>query len=122
MKIRFLPLLAILFVSVTVMPFPSKAEPRGPAWGCPDTYEGMPYGRFCPGRGWGPYGARKVVKTAEEAKQAIERYFAGSGRTIQVTNMEERRWFFVADITDPDGKLVDRLIVDKRTGRIRSVY
>ena len=36
--------------------------------------------------------------------------------------MEERRWYFEVEITDPEGKLVDKLIIDKRTGRIRSIY
>jgi hypothetical protein len=109
-------LMAILAASI-LMPLPSRAQPREPGW-----YEGMPYGHSCPGRHWGPYGGRRAVKNSAEAKQAIEKYFAGSSRTLQVAITVERRWFYIAEITEPDGTLVDKLIIDKRTGRIRSIY
>lgn len=117
-------LLAILLMAMAAMPAVSEAQPYGPG-PCarePGSYEGMPYGRYCPGHRWGPYGARRAVKTADEARQAIEKYFADSGRKFQVRKIEERRWFYLAEITDTDGKLVDQLIIDKRSGRIRSIY
>ncbi|MBA4418589.1 MAG: hypothetical protein C0392_11890 [Syntrophus sp. (in: bacteria)] len=116
--------IAIGLITLLIMftlPSTSKAQPVPP--GCPGWYEGAaPYGRHCPGMGRGPYGARRVIKTPDEAKQAIEQYFSGSGKAIEVGKVEERRWFFKADILGPDNTLIDILIIDRRTGRIRSIY
>ncbi len=106
-----------------IVPTRSEAQPWGPGGGPgPGYYEGAPYGRYCPGHRWGPYGARRAVKTADEARQAFEKYFSDSGQKVLIGKIEERRWFYLAEVTDPEGKLVDTLIIDKRTGRIRSIY
>ena len=115
----FVRIVIILFLGAAFLaPFPAVAQHHGgPGW-----YKGMPYGRSCPGRRSGPYGARAAIKTPEEAKQAIEKYYAESGRKVQVTIIDERRRFYVADIAEPEGALIDTLIIDKRSGRIRSIY
>lgn len=41
---------------------------------------------------------------------------AVAGRSV-----EDREWYFVAEICDLNGKTVDVVVMDKRTGRIRSV-
>lgn len=111
-------IMIMLFLGVTLLsPLTVFAQRHGPGW-----YEGMPYGRSCPGYRWGPYGAKQTIGTADEAKQAIEKYYARSNQSVQVAIIAERRWFYVAEITDPDGTLVDKLIIDKRSGRIRSIY
>ncbi len=116
-------ILVIAFLAMMSASAESYAQPWwGRGGGGPDSYEGMPYGRYCPGHRWGPYGARRVVKTADEAKEAMEKYFSGSGKTVQVGKVEERRRYFEAEITDSEGKPIDRLIIDKRSGRIRSIY
>ena len=113
----------IFLMATLIVPLVAEAQPGGRGPGGQDSYEGMPYGRYCPGPRWGrPYGARKTVKTADEAKQAIETYFADSGQTVQVVKIEGKRWYFEADIANPDGKLIDKVIIDRRTGRIRSIY
>jgi len=84
---------------------------------------GGPYGNYCPGPRWGgPYGARTPVRTADEAKQVIETFFSGRGQKITVGKMEERRRFFLAEVLDPEGKQIDLVVVDKRNGRLRSIY
>lgn len=85
-------------------------------------YEKPPYGQFCPGMRGDPYGARRSVRTVDEAKQVLEQYFEGTGKRIGIGNIEERRWFFIAELLDLEGTLIDKAIVDKRTGRIRSIY
>ncbi len=116
----------IFLIATLIAPLTSEAQGRGRGFKGQegqDSYENMSYGRPCPGpRGGGPYGQRKVMKTAEEAKQAIEAYFADSGQAVQVTNVERKKWYFEADIAGPDGKLIDKVIIDRRTGRIRSIY
>jgi len=87
-----------------------------------DRYEKPPYGQFCPGMRGDPYGARRQVKTMDEAKQVLEQYFEGTGKKVGIGQIEERRWFFIAEVLDPQGIMIDKAIVDKRTGRIRSIY
>jgi hypothetical protein len=101
----------------------SAIAQRGPGpHGPPCFYKGMPYGHFCPGQGRGPYGKRMPVATADQAKQVIEAYFAAMGENVGTGTIEERRLFFEVEILGKDGVLIDRAIVDKRTGRIRSIY
>jgi hypothetical protein len=63
-----------------------------------------------------------TVPTPDDARKVIDTYFASQGQKVTIGDIRERRWFFLADILDAEGKLVDRVIVDKRTGRIRSIY
>ncbi|MBI4691748.1 MAG: hypothetical protein HY754_16025 [Nitrospirae bacterium] len=80
----------------------------------------MPYGDYCPGykRGW--YGARKTVKTSEQAREIVKEYF--SGADVKIGGIKERKRFFRAEIFDSNHSLTDIVIIDKRTGRIRSIY
>lgn len=77
------------------------------------------FGGYCRGSDWGWYGARKQVKTAKEAKMLVQEYFAGED--VKVGKIMDRKHFFEVDIHDTKGKLIDVVIVDKRTGRIRSI-
>jgi len=79
-----------------------------------------PYGDYCPGphRGW--YGAGKQVKTETEARQILEEYF--KGEKVVITVVREKDRFFEAEVRDEKNALLDVVIVDKRTGRIRSIY
>lgn len=65
---------------------------------------------------------RRAVTTADEAKQVIERFYEARQNPVIVGRVMERRWFFLAEILDQNGKVSDEIIVDKRTGRIRSIY
>ncbi len=98
-----------------VSPCLSIAQSRKHEW-----RDRTPYGNYCSGpeRGW--YGARKEVKTKGEAKTILEGYF--KNRNIAVGDVKERKGFFEAEIRDENNTLIDRVIVNKRTGRIRSIY
>jgi hypothetical protein len=52
----------------------------------------------------------------------VKTYFSSQGVEIRLGKMEERGWYFEAEILDPDGTMIDKVIVDKRAGRIRSIY
>jgi hypothetical protein len=41
---------------------------------------------------------------------------------LKVGKIEDKGGYFEAEITTNDGSLVDKLLVDKDTGRMRSVY
>lgn len=66
------------------------------------------------------YGARQPVADAAEARRLLLNYFAG--QNYSVSEVIEKKWGFKAKIHDKNGTVVDRVLIDKRTGRIRSLY
>jgi hypothetical protein len=66
------------------------------------------------------YGERKAVSNSQHARKLLKDYYAG--RDVKIGDIRERELFFEADIRDRRGTLVDKVIIDKRTGRIRSMY
>lgn len=114
--------LASILIAVVLISLPTSSYAQPWRHGMHDKYERPPYGQFCPGMRGDPYGARRPVRTTEEAKQALEQYFEGTGKKIGIGNIEERRWFFIAELLNPEGALIDKAIIDKRTSRIRSIY
>jgi hypothetical protein len=65
------------------------------------------------------YGARQPVATAAEAQTLLQNYYAGQGYTVSY--VVEKKWGFKADIIDKNGVVIDRAMIDKRSGRIRSL-
>ena len=49
----------------------------------------------------------------------MQDYFSKEG--VTVGRVVERQGYFEADILDGKGKVMDRVIVNKRNGRIRSI-
>ena len=96
---------------------PPSGAPPGPHMMMPDH---RPYGGYCQGPRWGWYGARMPVRTKEEARRHLEKYF--EGQDVAIGAIEPRPRHFLADILDKDKNIVDRVIIDRRTGRIRSLY
>lgn len=68
---------------------------------------------------WGPYGARKPVKTVSEARQILQHYYGNSD--MRVGTISDQKEYFRAEIRDSRGEIADIVIIDKRSGRIRSV-
>ncbi|OGW40291.1 MAG: hypothetical protein A2Y97_09240 [Nitrospirae bacterium RBG_13_39_12] len=79
------------------------------------------YGHYWRGDKWGWYGARKVVRTPVEAREILENFFM-SDSGVKVGKIRVRSYFFEADIINRKGMHIDMVIIDKRTGRIRSIY
>lgn len=100
------------------IPSPVSAQPMCPD--CPMWRNQAPYGDYCPGYKKKWYGAKITVKTTEEAKKILQEYF--SKDEVKIERITERKWFFRAEILDKNDALVDVVIIDKRTGRIRSIY
>ncbi len=65
------------------------------------------------------YGARKPVASATEARALLQNYFSGNEYTF--SDVAEKKWGFRADVYDRNGKVVDQVLIDKRSGRIRSL-
>lgn len=76
-----------------------------------------PYGDFCPR--CNQYGNCKSTMSHEEAKEALIDYYHRKGLNVQVENKHGR--FIRAKISDHKD-VVDVIIFDRRTGRIRSIY
>lgn len=66
------------------------------------------------------YGARRKVTSREDANEVFNAYFAGQNVTI--SDITEKPWRFEASVNNQNGELVDRVIIDKRSGRVRSIY
>ena len=82
--------------------------------------EKYPYGGYYPGQQEGRYGQRKSIRTEAEARRMLLNYFSPQKATIG--EIREKGWFFEAEIRDRHNNPIDRVIIDKRTGRIRSIY
>lgn len=70
--------------------------------------------------GQGNYGEKQKIATEGEARKALEKYFAG--KDVVIGELVEKELYFEADIMDGKRKVIDKVIVDKRTGRVRSIY
>jgi hypothetical protein len=79
-----------------------------------------PYGDYKKGTTDSSYGEKRPVTTVEEAKKVLTEYFAK--KDVRIGEIKEKELFFEAEIRDKGNNLVDKVIIDKRTGRIRSTY
>jgi hypothetical protein len=79
------------------------------------------YGHFWYSSRWGWYGARKVVRTPVEAQEILEQIYLPV-KGVKIARIRETPHYFQAAILNHRGKIVDLVIIDKRTGRIRSMY
>jgi hypothetical protein len=79
------------------------------------------YGHYWRSYKWGWYGARREVRTPVEAKEIIEQFLLPD-RGIRIVRMREKAHFYIAEVINNKGVLVDLILIDKRTGRIRSMF
>lgn len=69
------------------------------------------------------YGQPRETLNEEDAKTRIENMLEYSRNpNLKVGKIEDKGDYFEVEITTKDGSLVDKLLVDKDTGRMRSVY
>jgi len=65
------------------------------------------------------YGICKQNILPKEAEDAIERYFEGRG--LRAENFRHLNRFTEADVYK-NNRLIDRILFDRKTGRLRSIY
>jgi hypothetical protein len=82
--------------------------------------DARPYGDFRKAQAETRYGEKRPVTSIEEAKKKFHEYVAD--KDLRVEDITEKELFFEADIRDRKNKIVDKVILDKRTGRIRSIF
>ncbi len=75
-----------------------------------------PYGDFC--ERVSHYGMHKRMLSNEEVKEALTHYFGEKGLKFELVENSGR---FVKAIIKDSNKVVDTIILDRHTGRIRSV-
>ena len=76
-----------------------------------------PYGDFC--NRVSHYGIHKHLLDNKQVKNSLEHYFGGKGLSIEIINSKGR---FVKTAVKDGETIVDTIIFDRHTGRIRSVY
>jgi uncharacterized membrane protein len=76
-----------------------------------------PYGDFC--RMCSVYGSCRSTMSHEEAKRALINYYHKKGLGVELDRKRGR--FIRAKIRDKKG-VVDIIIFDRKTGRVRSIY
>lgn len=76
-----------------------------------------PYGVSCPL--CGEYGYCKKEVKHEEAVRALEKYYKERGMTVAVTKKEGR---FIEAAIYKGKDIVDRVVLDCKTGKIRSIF
>jgi len=86
---------------------------------CMDRGWNSTYNGYCNNQNWGWYGARKSVTLVDDARRDLLEYYAGTD--AKVGKIVEKSGYFEAEILDKGDKLVDRVIIHKRSGRIRSI-
>ncbi|HXX58179.1 MAG TPA: hypothetical protein VEI96_09290 [Thermodesulfovibrionales bacterium] len=77
----------------------------------------IPYGDYC--QYCSAYGICKGDLEPREAEKAIEGYFGSKG--LRVVHIRHRERFVEVEIYK-DNKMVDKILFDRKTGRIRSTY
>ena len=102
----------ILIISMLLV---SVGISGGPGTGfCADR---SPYGGYTGSEG---YGEKRPVYTVEDAYSRLKNYFGG--KSVTIGEIKEKELFFEAEILDNQNRVVDKVIIDKRTGRIRSIF
>jgi hypothetical protein len=76
-----------------------------------------PYGDFC--TQCTTYGAGKEMLTPDEAVKALEKYYGNKGCQLGAVSYKGR---FVEVEIFKDGRNIDKVLFDRKTGRIRSIY
>ena len=87
---------------------------RGPGY-----YRSQPFSPYG-GSQRGGYGERRAVQSRGDAQRMLNDYYMK--RSMRIGPIRENRFYFEADVMDKDNRFMDRVIIDKRSGRIRSIY
>ncbi len=80
------------------------------------------YGNYVPSERWGWYGARREVKTPLEALEILQKIIVIHHTGIRVGKIREGVRFYMAEIVNTKGQVVDVIVIDRQSGRIRSAY
>ena len=124
-----LAMLVVLVIGLTFLPIEGKAQ-MGPGmmggyWMGPGMMgRGWGPGMMCPGYGYGPQYQQPQKPLEEKDAKAILENYLRSTRNPNLTpgKIEDKGNVFEGEILTKNDALVDKILVDKNTGWIRSVY
>jgi hypothetical protein len=102
----------------------------GPGMMGPGYGYGMGPGMMGPGYGYGPnqqypYAQQQPQKPIDQdqAKTMVENYLKSTGNpNLKLGDIKDEGQYFQADVVTKDNSLVDKILVDKNTGSMRSAY
>ena len=83
------------------------------------------YGPYSPEYSYPPYQRRpETLLNEKEAERITESYLNATGNpNLKLGEIEQKDAVFEAEIvTKEEGSLVDKVIINRRTGRLRSIY
>lgn len=107
MNIKFASILtSIILASIITAPSSSHSEKSV-----------TPYGDFC--SRFGSYGSKTEVYKQHKAEMALRHYYKSKGYSVKILSVKGR--FLKANVLMKN-KVVDIIIFDGSTGRIRSIY
>ncbi|KJR43062.1 secreted protein [Candidatus Magnetoovum chiemensis] len=78
-----------------------------------------PYGDFYPFHT--NYGMCAAILSIEQAKITLDKYYNEKGLFVRLLSVGDER-FIRAEVRDKQDKVVDIIIMDRRSGRLRSIY
>ncbi len=88
---------------------------RGPGY----YYRGQPSSPY--GGPWrSGYGERRAISSRGDAQRMLNDYY--TRRNMRIGPVRDKGFYYEADIMDRNNRFMDRVIIDKRSGRIRSIY
>ena len=99
--------------------YPMGPGMMGPGYGYP-----MGPGMMGPGYGYGPqYQQPQKPMTKKDAETLVQNFLKSTGNpNLKLGEIKDEGSTFEVAIVTKDNSLVDRILVDKRTGWMRSVY
>lgn len=109
MSVRCL-LIIILAFACSLLAVPEAGALR-------DNSRVTPYGDYC--SRMSHYGMHKSIIDMKHAEEALKHYYGEKGLTIEIVSREGR--FIKAQVKNQHS-VVDIIIFDRSTGRVRSVY
>jgi hypothetical protein len=109
---------------------PGYGYGMGPGMMGPGYGYGMGPGMMGPGYGYGPpqqypYAQQQPQKPIDQdqAKAMVENYLKSTGNpNLKLGDIKDEGQYFEADVVTKDNSLVDKILVDKNTGAMRSAY
>ncbi len=105
------------YLSIILIVFILLLAPFSAVYSDHDRRHVTPYGDFC--RKCTKYGTCKSLMSHDEAKQAMRDYYHKKGLSVEIEYKKGR--FIKAKVKDED-KVIDVIIFDRKTGRVRSTY
>lgn len=116
-KILFMLCALCIMTTVAYAEEEQQQQKQGEQQQAQQQQQGTPFGASCPS--CDTYGYCRKTLTYKQAEQNLEAYYAQKGLDVIIVKKSGR--FLEADVYKED-KIVEKVILDRKTGRIRPIY